>query len=523
MDRLDIDYINMIDHLIQENQRQLAFHKIQAVLKSSKINQFRYELSELSRRAGYPITSLKILRSKIISETEIKMPSEIISYSASLFQIGCLQEAKENFQNLQRYNLSKKEKCDLFFQMGLLEMARWNYYLGIRYFSKSLRLSEKKSYRNALCRLNLAICYNFYQKYLKSVPLFQQLLSESKEKSWKIIQTSALEGLSQSLIYQGQYEKAMQLLEVKSYHSESYLDTEISLEELRIKKWKIVTNMLKEKNGLSIERKREEAHYDSEIINQISQLSTYAFRHKYYEEYRDCEFFHAWYTNDELKMSALYYCTSFLGFRKKIKFHLKKFTPKAEWKYYPSYFNQQESLDLVKVDQNSFEIDCEINFKHLYFKLSTLERRLLLCLIQDIYRPSSMGRIFSNVYFEEQFFNPYSTPNRIRRLVNLLNKKFQKLNLPLVVKSFSGGYQVCSISKCEIMISSEIFTNSKFQQRAYLDLAFSDDSKSWKNLKSLAKNLGWSISKTQRWIQDMIQIGTVRSRGSFKDKQYCRC
>ncbi len=67
--------------------------------------------------------------------------------------------------------------------------------------------------------------------------------------------------------------------------------------------------------------------------------------------------------------------------------------------------------------------------------------KLLLVLLEDFYRPATIGRIFSSLYPEENYF-PRETPLRIHQLIFRLRAWFQKQNLPIEIHELNGLFKV---------------------------------------------------------------------------------
>lgn len=491
MRQLESHQLQEVESLIIKNEKVRAVKKIREILSTTNFENYRLDLSNLCRRSGNPLMGLKLLRGKIFSETKIPSPAEVISYSASLYQVGCHFEANEKLHEVfQRFqDLNDQDKQDVVFHLGLLEMSRWNYHKASRYFQQALKLKSLSEYRRNLCVLNLASCYSFYGKFFKAINLFKKIIDTTDESNFSLLHLSALEGLAQCYFYQSKYDDAIQLLQSQ------IISDNISIEMMRLKKWYCLAQLKKQTNSILY----------LEQMKKLRQINLVQF---YFEEVRDCDFYLGLFENNMNDLTKIYFGTQFSGFKKKILYHLPQFQPNESWHH---------DLDLVGIEEQRKDrsfLSIDLDF---YKKLTNLQRKLLYCLMRDFYRPISMGEIYSFVY-DHAYFDPMTTPDRIRRSIYNLNKTLKQLHIPFYINSYSGFYILTATIGCRLMMQKKSLISFSQIEKMKKDQIFKVNQ--WRSCQEISEQQGWSRSKTQRWLKSLLDKRQILSRGSFKDRKY---
>ena len=79
------------------------------------------------------------------------------------------------------------------------------------------------------------------------------------------------------------------------------------------------------------------------------------------------------------------------------------------------------------------------------FQLNSAPMRVVLALFADLYNTRTLPALFSQV-FEDEHYNPFTSPNRLHQLLSQLRKVFAEMKIPITISSNDTQVQVLTTS-----------------------------------------------------------------------------
>ncbi len=393
--------------------RQGKFKEVTHELKKlSFINLPRSEANlyaDLSRRCGLFFLGLKILTPYVRSQfIDIKpTESELITYSALLIKIGSFDEAISRLQKIPANNVFALQFLAFAYQ------SQWNFKKAIPLFEEIELSKELSSYQQCVIKVNLASAY-LEVNYLKKAKIkLNELINLTRLNKWDLLQLNVLELVTQLYIEQKNYEVA-----------ESYIyQTEVLLHMLKLGNENNRYFLLINKNFALLKLKSSDIDLKNNGLKLMTQIRNNAESGNYWELVRECDFHIARFTKDLNLANHLYYGSASSHFIKKITDYFPKSTL---LKKYCLEFNAE-----ANVENNLLNlVDGYWNLKSDSLDLNSVPLLLLIILVNDFYRPQSLGAIFSSLYPGE-FFNPQTSPKRVFQALHRLRGILKEKKIPL--------------------------------------------------------------------------------------------
>ncbi len=367
-------YLDQIDLLIKEGKISLAriyIHKI----NYKKINRNeRFQLSNLCRRTGLVLKSIRVLNFNINTLKLNLNDQEICSYAAGLINIGVTTEALSLLKPLYKKNVPQA-----LFHLGLLYIQNWDYRRAKTIFSKYIKTQKENKYQKFIGQLNLLSCLIVLKELEKSDILVEKLKKIALKNNYNFALDQLFRMKTQILIQQNKLLLAEQEI-LKSVKS----DQISTVSDLINKKWYYIV------------KSHQEAQNQIEGLNYLSNLSELkqiAERFRHWETVRDCDFHIALITKNKLELEKIYKASSSVDYKKKI----------------------HESLSDLGFELNTMNVFPEIQI-YLKLKKNNKINQLLNLLCIDQYKSFSIGEIFSILYPAEKF-NPDSSVVKIYRII----------------------------------------------------------------------------------------------------------
>lgn len=167
----------------------------------------------------------------------------------------------------------------------------------------------------------------------------------------------------------------------------------------------------------------------------------------HWESIRDCDFYRAVAEQDDRLLNHVWYGTPFASYREKM---VEMYgSPVQISRSHVWRSDEQEERPNRVFDMRLAK---EGNVAEL--KPGQLVHRLFAILNSDYYRPFRMGEIYSKL-FPNDYFCPFSSPDRIYQLVKRLRQWLAKSGIPIQVVEKDGDYALASEEPYGIKVYKE--------------------------------------------------------------------
>lgn len=484
------DLLNQLELLIRSNKSLEARRLLAKIQPNKVLRKNQSKLASYARRLNLPNLALKILQSSVRGEdSTIQSPSdeEKAEYAISLMRMGSLPEALKMLEEIENKMMPKY----LLFKSFCL-FNQWNYEAAIPYLEAYVQLPAMDDYQRLIGKLNLASAFVYLAKFDEAKVVLEELLQKSQEHKFRLIETNATELKIQLLVASDHLLEAQKKL---SLLKDSQPVQKGTLSHLYLQKWTAIINgLLTQRIDDLRQLKSDRSIFHSEVLREID--------------------FYILRIEPSLNLALkLYAGTPFQGYQEKIA------------KLYPSLRNYSECLFSKELDSVSeASIICRLDQieKSIPSPLRPVSAGLSLCLtslFRDFYRPTSVGYLFS-VLFNDEYYNPFSSPNKIHQLVHRLKILLKENNWSIQINHSSKGY-LPLINDTEfavqVTLQRDRVTTPDFQQLIDFKRFIKDD-------QFIAKDLAAFTLKSKSSVHLLIKIwiekGWIEPFGSSSKTVY---
>ena len=402
-----VDTIEQLNREIRVGRSKNAKAKLQSLPLKSVPRRHRVDLANLCWRCGLPDLGLKFLAPVILSEQaqtrKDASDQENLEYSVLLQKVGSVSEALKRLQSIdsQRY-----PKVNLY--RAFCHFSQWRYsdsvtpletYLGSSQITQREALIGKVNLLSALIgadRLDDA------RKFLMSVQ------ADFDPEADPQLTGNLYELTGQLEIFTQNYELARKALD----QAKTYLSNDTSFGSLFVDKWLSFLDAHKNKSVEPLLRFKEiaAASGHSELMRDLDMLQL------------KIQFAPSLF-------NRLIYGSPHIGYRKRALRFLNRVEP------------LDDSCILSGNSSSILDLYFGCRDQEILFKQGKDIHRVLYALSCDMYRPISLAGLHEKMEPGE-FFNIFSTPNKIHQLIHRARKEVTKKNLGLKIKETLHSYSM---------------------------------------------------------------------------------
>ncbi len=490
MDRLrPTGKLRELDELIRAGSVDEAREKLQALQIKDIANAQRAALGRLFIRVNLPHKALIALNRNIRLGNGLNPDADtadLLTYALALIRIGSAQEAGEILKTLPQENAEAR-----LFQ-AFMHQTMWDYTEALPHLEAYLGLKSPTPYERAVAEVNVAACLVQMREFPQAEETLKKLLADADANQWLLLMRNAIELTAQAAVEQGRMQDARNLLKtIDSGHSE-VLDPA----DLFVAKWAAFADAFENVSPTSIAG--------------VRRVREMAKRMNHWETLRDCDRALAGLTRDEGLFNHVYFGTPFVSFRKKV-------LAGAPWMNNPSTYTLGSStgpvFDLVKA---------EMRDGSARLKPGQIMHRTLCALLEDFYRPVSLGHLHGRL-FPGQYFNPESSPGRVSSLIHRLRNWLEDVGLPITITASQRNFQI-SLTDPHFGIHFsrllELQTTSEISDVAgYLDRIRERLNHPF-TCTEAAESLSVSRSAAVRILKEAVAAGLVRRVGKGRGTLY---
>jgi len=472
-----------IDTLIRSSEFAKAHALLNEILSKIKgtAKSERIFLANLCRRLGMSLRSLKLLHSNV--RTFQKNPKqqkisslEIAEYGGALIQLGSSHEALKLFnlfirQNVkvpeldskefqERYRHAVKTHPDLYFQLAMGKIRSWDYEGAL--ISLNTLCEIESAYWKLVCSVNKAACLVHLKRTKGARPFLLDLIRETQEMQTQRLHNNCLELLAQLEIFDSRPAEAILILQnLKNKHRGP------SRENLFCNKWSAFAKALTEPWSVDLQREFDEVRKQATVLGDSETL-------------REIDRMISIKTKDMSLFQKVYFGTTYLTYKNELLEDFKSgfgkdFAPPSTYDIniqktksktvkltVVSFPEKKEipkknsiSIDLTKGLVQHWEAQQNGEGKGELTKKSVASRKILSAiletLLKDFYRSPTTLEIFESVY-PDQYYNPYTSPNRLNQNILRLRNEIKLAKIPLEIVFSDGTYKIIPIESHEVNI-----------------------------------------------------------------------
>lgn len=484
---------------IAEAQRLLQTTKDQNPTREQKL-----ELAHLYRRARLPDRAVMLLRPFVrpsSKKTYVASDQEKLAYAAALTLLDSTKECHKLLQTVENQNLSEF----LLFQAFNL-IREWDYAGATRSLEAYIQ-QEEDEYKKAIGSINLLQCYLFCEALDRA----QQLIESKTVESFLIQQSKfRLLGNFYELSAQFHFQKQnWELAEQALAKAQKYSQQNKSVDELFVNKWKLLVDMQKGAD-----------RQDIKVRWLDMRQKAYALAH--FETARDLDYHYSLSVKDEDILRHVYWGTPFNSYREKI---LKTFAsrhsselPIGNGYARPVFVNHEQlpfflnTSEMPLFDLDTFNGDAR-------FSRESLLKKLFASLNADFYKVASPYFIFESVY-EDEFFNPESSPLKVRQLVFRAKELLKESDAPVSIHFGERGYWLEPLAADCVMIAAHGQLSGGSRHENILSVIRAKFSGETFKTKELLEEVSISQRALADVLKEIIEDGNLEKIGSGPKTTY---
>ena len=422
----------LIDDLVKKGKKAEVLTQISDLVEKNLPLEMKPKIARLANRSGHAQLALKILFRSVRDENSgsPKTTSEAKSvYAQSLLNIGALHEADVLLSSI-------SDLPEIALQKAFVCFAKWDYQSAIPHLKRYMEIRQLSRYQKFVGQVNYIAALVSVGEFKKALVLVDKIESSLIQDKAHLLLGNINELKAQIFIFLKDYQRALQAID----QSSEYLQAFPGRYSLYTRKWTAVIKFHTDKNSL-------------QLYSELKQICKEAYAIQDWETVRDCEFHIAVLLDRKNTMDQIYLGSPYAGFRKRLRDLYSLKAPKSKsQKYFIGDFNLDSAktfIDLTKGQQT--------------FMFSAAELRFLQVLLKDLFRPPRIGEIFAGL-FPKEYFDPFSSPQRIKNVMHRLNKNLLKMQSNVQVKIIKGYFRFNSPDSLVIRFNhSQLFwQNEKF-------------------------------------------------------------
>jgi tetratricopeptide (TPR) repeat protein len=331
-------------------------------------------------------------------------PEELLEYANCLRKLGAIDEAVSILKGI-----DAKRFPQVNFYLALSCFAKWQYDQALPYLRSYLQGLEPGSYSLKVAQVNFASALISTGAYDEASDLLERLYTQLKETESRVLCANSLELKSQiEILHRKNYKLALANL-AEARH---WLGDDVgNIANLFVRKWEAV--------ALSLDEKR--------VSKRLLQVRDDALHLRHWETARDCEYFLAELRGDSEQLLKLYFGTPYDSFREKIRERNPNLIVPDTYMWGSK---EGPVFDLRTADGDGSQLSA-----------GQMSHRLLILLAKDFFKPVSLMAMFSAI-FPDEYYSPFTTPNRIHQLVRQLRMQIQEAKLPIAIEQAEGSYRI---------------------------------------------------------------------------------
>lgn len=447
--------------------------------------------SELAWRTGSPLYCLQILHPVVFPENNfnpLATAAEKMNYASALVNLGALSEAIEIFNNVDAL-----VHPEVLLRKSFAYFKKWDYETPIHWLQQYTQHPSVPPYKKLVGQVNLAAAYVDTLLWSEATVLLSQIESECRKNSYLLLLANCLELQAQYEIFNQQFAAARKKLD----EAMGYLKNQQGSFLLFAEKWIAVCDAFQNRDEKSLAALKEIRKAAVSLAN--------------WETVRDVDLFEAVIAQDDDLAKKILIGTPSEKYRNRVRRLFGKHLISRG-----NYYLTLQGLDLTTTTTLQFNpYDLQKNGQALSSAPQLL--KLFEALTFDFYKPSHIGLLFLSIYKDEKF-NPFTSPDRVLKLIKRLNRWFIQNEISLAVNMKKSEFRlIAKNNTVRIMIQRAQPLSKKQGIFKQLKLIFKDRSFS---TAQVAQQMNISKSSAAALVRQAQQDGDLVLRGQGRPALY---
>ncbi|MCM2281249.1 MAG: hypothetical protein NDI61_05310 [Bdellovibrionaceae bacterium] len=466
-------------------------------------------IAHLASRAGYPIEAMRLLNKIVRSEhllTEPPSSRENLVYSITLINTGRYAEASSLLETI---DPAQEPEALLYSAFSLI--AEWKYQAATAFIYRFVRSPGVAPYRRLVGNVNLlaALVANFELDRAKDVA--RELLETSHGRpELHLLRANTLEISAQMSIIEGAFAEAkMKLREAQLLIDDGQAKNptsqrQFNLNLFNLKKWSAIAEAL--------------AHPSN--IRKVLEVSKQARHHRQWEYVRDCDLFTSIIQKDENLFQRVYLGTPYLSYRyRALRLSGFEQPEPCDLEILPG----PESLPLHEPEVpnhiEGFRTRSELRLRLDDFADHPLCFQIVEYLSRDLYRPVSIGQLYSHL-FPGEHFDPFQADARIARALWRARRTINALGVPLHIESHRRQFRLAAPAGTHVRLWLHKDLSPQSRSLVLLKRVHSQFSVRTFRAQDLQPLLHLSARSVQSLLLRWVALGNVLRIGSGRATRY---
>lgn len=482
-----------VDELIRVGQINEARRVLMSVVPKEVPRSYMAPIARLARRTRLNYLTLRILKSVVQPEGLLEVSpteEELALFAGALIRVG---GRNQGMKILSKLDWEANPEI-LMFQVDA-DFSEWNYLSAIPLLRRYIHSDGITDYQKLVGNLNLAASFVFEDKIDQAQDLLSQIRAECKLRGHKLLYANSLELSAQVSLSQEKFSEANRRLELAAQISQKGSGSY----SFFLAKWRAISELLQNPT-------------DENQISKIKQLKIEATNLNDWESLRQLDFFCAIATRDEQLYLHLMAGTPYRNYRDVLS---RRFIDPPQL---PSSYTMSLDGPMRESVRSIYKLNAQAGrFLNHNLPEGGLPHRLLMLMTKDFYRPLPVGEAFSLLY-EEEYFDPESSPNRIQNIVNRLSDWFKQYDVPLAIRSNHRMLKFAPLSDIQL----EVVVHQSDLNRTDLRIEKLEKAvkRGWFNISQATELLGVGQRTSQRLLKEISNRLKVVGKGRNRRYQF---
>ena len=366
---------------------------------------FRLPLANLARRISRIPLGLKVLtpvvREDLSSQLHPPTPEERVEYAILLQRAGSTKEALKILSATDLENIP-----ETFLYRAFCHFNMWDYQSALPFLGSYIQLTQD-DYSRLIGNVNRGAALVALDRYDEAEKTLKNCIEIAQKGSFHRLSGNCHELLTHVHIFRNQLTEAQETIS----KAQQLIGNSKSLDALFVQKTASFFLAKKQNSTDPLKAFRQKA-----------------LKWSHPESVREADMFSLVVKWDERLWSQLYFGTPFPEYRARMDRHLKSGNTQVN---YPTQPDASVSFD---ISTDTLSDDTLMDFGSVPHKLTEV-------LLKDFYKPQNINNLFAHL-FPEEFFDIFSSPNRIHQVVRRTRKWFKDQDYKATIKLSKLGYKM---------------------------------------------------------------------------------
>lgn len=477
------EFLSECHDKIRAGNADLVVKNLRQVNTSQIPRKHALAMAALCRRTELIQTGLRILRPIVNGPTQKKndvSDGEKGEYAVLLLKNGSIAEARRILKDLQN---SSFQEAHLY--LGFAAIMVWDYEKAVQHLKLFIEKAPD-SFIKLVAKVNMSAALINTYEYEQAKKLISENMEEANKFENKKLLANCHELMSQVYTAEKQFEKARESLDV----SWQILKQENSTDQLFVVKQKAIIDAISTGSTAPLLLAKQEA-----------------IKRRHWESVRDLDFHLLKLHFNSKDYNKLYCGTPHAAYRTKLT------------KQFSSLHALPENAfigadDAIVLDLNNFQLsNGRISMP------SPQIQRTFIALLNDVYRPQSLGALFEKV-FPSDYFDADSSPNRIRQLINRTRQWIEENHLPVQIAYSRDGFKVEITGSLQIKLHLDVQNNFEAERTKWFRLQKQMKPAGWFTVNDVCETQHESKSSAQRLLNWALKNNKITKSGSGPSTKY---